>query len=235
VQIAILKALEQLQEMGTPTGGTAAIYMDSKVALDSLKNHAMHGFLIEKIRNKIRHLTMQNWTIHFRWVKAHIGIDSNEAADKLAKEAAQEDKNQNFVFDRIPITSVASEINRKRLDQWQQQWNNTAKGAVCRTFFPRLEPRLKMKMPITPEFTALVTGHRKTKLADDPTCPCNEGQQTSDHIIFECNIVEAQRSYLIEHITVSRGSWPPAKDKLITKYLKAFLSFVKSIDFQKLN
>jgi hypothetical protein len=140
------------------------------------------------------------------------------------------------------MTSVASEISRKGLEKWQQQWNNTAKGAVCRTFFPRLEPRLKMKMPITPEFTALVTGHGKTKpylhrfkLADDPTCPCNEGQQTSDHIIFECDIVEAQRSSLIKHITVSGGSRPPAKDELITKYLKAFLSFVKSIDFQKLN
>jgi hypothetical protein len=51
--------------MGTPIGGTEAIYTDS------LKNHEMHGFLIEKARNKIRHLTMQNWTIHFRWVKAH--------------------------------------------------------------------------------------------------------------------------------------------------------------------
>jgi ribonuclease HI len=52
-QTAILKALEQLQEMETPTGGRAAIYTDSKVTIDSLKNHATHGFLIEKIRNKI--------------------------------------------------------------------------------------------------------------------------------------------------------------------------------------
>jgi len=67
-----------------------------------------------------------------------------------------------------------------------------------------------------------------------PMCPCKDGQQTSYHIIFECNIVEAQRSALIKHIMVSGGSWPPANDELITKYLKAFLSFVKSIDFQKL-
>jgi hypothetical protein len=60
--------------------------------------------------------------------------------------------------------------------------------------------KLKAKIPITPEFTAFVTGHGKTrsylhrfKLADDPVCPCNEGQQTSDHIIFDCNLLEAQR------------------------------------------
>jgi len=92
-------------------------------------------------------------------VKAHIRIEGNEAANKLAKEAAQEDENMNIVFDRIPITSVASEINRKELEQWQLQWNNAAKGAVCRSFFPNLEQRLKTKIPITPEFTALVTGH----------------------------------------------------------------------------
>jgi hypothetical protein len=144
-------------------------------------------------------------------VEAQIGIEGNETADKLAKEAAQDDENQNIVFDRIPITSVASEINRKVLEQWQRQWNNTEKGAVCRSFFLKLEQRLKVKMPITPEFTALVTGHgnirsylHRLKLADDPTCPCKEGQQTSEHIIFECNIVEAQRSSLIKQIMVRK-------------------------------
>jgi ribonuclease HI len=240
-QIAILKELE-LQKMETPKGGMAAIYTDSKVAIDSLKNHVMHGFLIEKIRNKIRHLSMQNWTIHIRWVKAHSGIKGNETADKLAKAAAQDDENQNIVFDRIPITSVASEIKRKVLERWKRQWSNTEKGAGCRSFFPRLEQRLKMKMPITPEFTALVTSHGKTKsylhrfkLADDSMCPCNEGQQTSEHIIFKCNIFEAQRSSLIKQIMISEGSWSPANDKLITKYLKAFSSSVQSNDIKKLN
>ena len=130
-QTAILKALEQLQEMETPTGGRAAIYTDSKVTIDSLKNHPTHGFLIEKKRNMIQNLATLNWTIHFRWVKAHIGIEGNEAADKLTKEAAHEDENINIVFDRIPITSVASEIYRKGLEQWQLQWNNVTTGAVC--------------------------------------------------------------------------------------------------------
>jgi len=99
-----------------------------------------------------------------------------------------------------------------------------------------------VKIPITPEFTALVTGHGKTrsnlhrfKLADGPICLCNEGQQTSNHIIFDCNLLEAQRGSMIKKIVDSGGSWPPAKDKLTTKYLQAFSIFVKSIDFQTPN
>ena len=57
---AILKALEQLQEMETPKGGGAAIHTDSKVTLDSLKYHDIRGYLIEKIRNRFLHLTTLN-------------------------------------------------------------------------------------------------------------------------------------------------------------------------------
>jgi hypothetical protein len=102
--------------------------------------------------------------------------------------------------------------------------------------------RLKAKIPITPEFTVLVTGHGKIrsylhrfKLADDHMCPCNEGQQTSDHIIFDCNLLEAQSGPMVKKIVDSGGSWPPAKDELTTKYLHAFSTFVKSVDFQTLN
>jgi ribonuclease HI len=162
-QIAILKALDLIQEMETPTDKEIVIYTDSKVTLDSLKKHNMHGFIIEKIRNKIRKLTEKNWAIHFKWVKVHIRIEGNETADKLAKETAKEDENLHEVYSRVPITAVASDITKKGLEQWQQQWDTTVKGAECRSFFPRLEQRLKMRIPLTPKFTALVTGHGKTK------------------------------------------------------------------------
>jgi hypothetical protein len=80
-----------------------------------------------------------------------------------------------------------------------------------------------MKIPLSPEFTAIVTRHGKTKcylhrfiLTDNPTCPCNKGQQTPEHIIYESNILEAQRSSLIKHVMARGRFWPHTKDDLIT-------------------
>jgi hypothetical protein len=122
----------------------------------------------------------------------------------------------------------------KGLIKWQRQWNSTEKGALCRSFFPAVEQRLKMKVPITPEFTATVTGHW-FKIAVNLMCPCNEGTQTSEEIIYVRKILESQISSLIQDITARRGDWPPTNGELVANYLNAFSRFIKSIEFQKLN
>jgi hypothetical protein len=121
----------------------------------------------------------------------------------------------------------------------QRQWDSTEKGALCRSFFPMIEQRLKMKIPIVSEFTVIVTGHGKTKLylhrfrlADNQSCPCNEGAQLPEHIIYECQILEHQRCSLKQHITASGGYWPPANSDVVAKYLNAFSRFISSIDFK---
>ncbi|PSN39610.1 hypothetical protein C0J52_27217 [Blattella germanica] len=48
-----------------------------------------------------------------------------------------------------------------------------------------MDERLKIALPPTPEFTAFITGHGRTRsylhrfrIIDDPTCTCGRGQQT---------------------------------------------------------
>jgi hypothetical protein len=136
-------------------------------------------------------------------VNAHIGIEGNELADKLAKEGAEDDGKLKVVYNRIPITTVATELKKEGLTKWQIQWESTDKGALCRSFFPTAEQTLKLKIPMTSEFTAIVSGHGNTKsylhrfkLIDNPMCPCNEGAQSSEHLIHYSKILEIQRKTL---------------------------------------
>jgi len=75
-------------------------------------------------------------------VKAHNGIERNEQADKLAKEAAEDDGELNMVYNSIPITTIATKLKKEWLTKWQRQWESTDKGALCRSFFPTVEQRL---------------------------------------------------------------------------------------------
>jgi ribonuclease HI len=138
-QIALLMSLEELTSLSDHNGRRVAIYTDSKVTLDSLRNNSIHSPLILEIRNKFRQLIMQNWSIHFGWVKAHTGIEGNELTDKLAKEAAEDDGKLKIVYNRIPITTVATELKKERLTKWQRQWESTDKRALCRSFLSTVE------------------------------------------------------------------------------------------------
>jgi len=173
----------------------------------------------------------------------HNGIEGNELADKLAKEAAEDDGELNIVYNRIPITTTATELKKEGLTKWQRQWESTNKGVLCRSFFPTVEQRLKLKIPITSEFTAIVSGHGKTKsylhrfkLIDNPMCPCDEGTQSSEHLIYlyDCKILEFQRNNLKHQIKSSGGTWPTNNSNLTAKYSHTFSRFIKSIDFNKL-
>ena len=61
----------------------------------------------------VQNLTQQNWTTYFGWVKAHAVIESNEIADTLAKEAAQDEKDGTYVYDRIPTSTIVSTVTEK--------------------------------------------------------------------------------------------------------------------------
>ena len=111
-QIAILKSLELLPTLDGHNPRTVAIYTENKFTLAELKNNSIHSVVTEGIRNRVLHLTLLDWTTFFRWVKAHAGIKGNEMADTLAKEAAQNEDEQNIVYDRIPKTTAATELKK---------------------------------------------------------------------------------------------------------------------------
>jgi len=63
-------------------------------------------------------------------VKAHIGIEGNELADKLAKKAAEDDGELSTVYNRIPITTTATELKREGITKWQRMGKHRQRSAM---------------------------------------------------------------------------------------------------------
>jgi hypothetical protein len=97
----------------------------------------------------------QNWQITFTWIQAHVRHYGNKLADKLAKEAAGKDI---LPYNRIPLCEIAQQLRETSLEKWQKQCDS-----ITKEFFPIIKDRLETKITLTPNFTALVTSHEKTK------------------------------------------------------------------------
>jgi hypothetical protein len=80
-----------------------------------------------------------------------------------------------------------------------------------------------MKLNLTQNFTAIVRGHGKTrtylhrfKILDDPTCTCGKAEQTTNHLIFECETLTKERKRL-KTTALQEGNWPINKKKRFNK------------------
>jgi len=193
-QLAIVKAPDLINYLKIAANNprTIAVHTDSGITIESMKNASNHNYLIEEITNRLINLRSAKWTIEFSWIEARAGNLGNELADRLAKDAAS-DKDIPVVFDRIPKTTPYSELEEEATLKWQEEWELCNKAAVTKQFFPNVRDKIHRRITINPKFTALVTGHGKTKsylyifkITDNATCPCNTEDQTPDHRLNNC-------------------------------------------------
>jgi hypothetical protein len=92
------------------------------------------------------------------WTKAHAGHFENELADKLANKTT---KNNDICYNKFPKSEIEHQEREKSIEKWQQQWDNTTKGCATKEFFPNSKDSPKMKINLTPNFTAMVKAHGK--------------------------------------------------------------------------
>ena len=97
-----------------------------------------------------------------------------------------------------------------------------------------------MKITTNQQLTTMLTRHGNTKsylygfkLITSPTCPCGKSDQTTDQLLYECDLLKTQRQSLKSAIAKSEV-WPTSKNILISKHYKLFKSFVNYIPFDNL-
>ena len=86
-------------------------------------------------------------------------------------------------------------FRRNRSTTDQREWDQTTKGTITKEYFPVVIERLKMKIN-SQNFTAMVAGHgnirsylHQFKISETPICPCGTTDQTIDHLLFECELL----------------------------------------------
>jgi ribonuclease HI len=138
-QLAIAKVLEVIVAIVIAENSprTIAIFTDSRITIASLKNVNNHSYLVEEIRKRISIIERTNWTIEFSWVKVHVGIYGNELAVQLAKAAACNTGTM-VSFNRIPKSTLYSEIEEEAIQKWQKEWEYCTKAAITKQFFPNV-------------------------------------------------------------------------------------------------
>ena len=122
-------------------------------------------------------------------------------------------------------------LKRNQYKKWQKEWTECTKAKITKQFFPNVRDRLKMKINVTPNFAAMVIGHGKTrayfhrfKILEQATCPCKRGEQTIDHLLYQCTLLHTSRE-LLRNTVLKTGNWPANRQELTTKHLNAFLTY----------
>ena len=131
-------------------------------------------------------------------------------------------------------------------ESWQQQFvreaNTISNSSKCTHLthththtHTHVADRLKIRIKTTPKFTTITTGHGniksylyKCKIIDNPQWQCKNGDQTVQHIIFECKIFDQERD-ILKAVVMRTENWPVSFNKLSKMYYKNFKEYIDSI------
>ena len=97
------------------------IFCDSKSVLQSIHGQESKNPIINDILDNIQKLKEQNFILKFCWIPSHVGILGNEAADRSAKSALQNNVQTNS---KIPYTDLIPKVKCFIKQRWQNHYDN---------------------------------------------------------------------------------------------------------------
>ena len=192
--LAIHRALLWVQRSSWTSDVT--LFSDSRSALQAIADGSSCNSLVLSIQALLQQLVLSH-VVQFVWVKAHVGIIGNEAADTAAKAAAESDLDPEFTL--APLSHFKHQIKQESMEAWQQEYSAAVTGSTTRSFFPTLDSLRLFKETAGTSFelTQILTGHgfhkqylHRFKISPDDACPCGTANhwtsQDVHHILNDC-------------------------------------------------
>jgi ribonuclease HI len=227
-----------LQLYGDLTNHTIYFIGDNRASLHAITNRLAKSQIVLNCTKNLSKLNTTHKTI-LHWIKAHVGNEGNETADVLAKQGTSLTLpptplpiNPNFLPTPIPLSHVKNITKEQSLKTWNMQWENSPHCRQTKIFFPKVDPvksnhLLKLNKDEFGRANRWLTGHcflnRHNHLLDpfkypSPTCrACNLEQETSSHIICECEALCYIRYFHFQEFLLPLAPIPIARQ--LTSYL----------------
>ena len=212
------------------------IYSDSQAALSALENHKIKHKTVEDCVVSLNNLAKSK-TVVLKWVKAHNDITGNELADQLAKDGTTNTVNK--VEIPPPPSWAKHKIAQFIGEKWSERWNSKDEYRQTKMWFDIYDKGvtsflLKLNRIDLGLAIQLLTGHNRLNRHEslvtpgtNPKCrKCDEGEETSFHILGFCKDLSYERYQTF-------GEWYVNDPLFLTVYQA--LKFMYKINFKKMN
>uniref|UniRef100_A0A3Q3BE46 Reverse transcriptase domain-containing protein n=1 Tax=Kryptolebias marmoratus TaxID=37003 RepID=A0A3Q3BE46_KRYMA len=233
--LAILLALQWVEEIKPLK---TIICSDSSSALLSIKNNQTDSRMdiLLEIYHTLFRIQNMGMMVIFVWVPAHIGVDGNEKADKMAKRAI---KNPVSITVKISKSEGKSIAKENLMKVWQKRWDEDKKGRWFYKIQGKVGEKRNGRRNRKEErvITRLRFGHTGLnytlfKIQKHKTGKCDycDKYETIEHVILECHKYEAERGYMkreferikekVNLVDILRKNLGSKQIQIIIRYLK---------------
>ncbi|XP_072946685.1 uncharacterized protein [Epargyreus clarus] len=212
---AELLALERATALAAESAAQeCSIFCDSRSALETVVNNVSLHPIAFKVRQNLTTPNIPPKKLNLFWVKAHNGVEGNERADSLAKDAALRPQGE-VSYDRCPVSYAKRQLRLNTLDEWNRRYQSGTTAGITRMFLPcALEAyRIVRKLRPFGIQTQVLTGHgglseylHRFKCKESPSCTCDpDVPESVPHILFECPVFGREREDLQQKLGVNVG------------------------------
>lgn len=137
------------------------------------------------------------------------------------------------------ITMDNRDLGREPLvEEWQGRWDRSDKGRWTYRIFPQVRFRLRIRPELDHFGVQFLSGHgdfnaklKQLGLVPCGRCRCREGEETVDHVLYECRLLKEDRDRLRGSLGVAEEGWPcdPGEFVRTRANYSALVRFAKSV------